>query len=317
MTQRLDLGDVITAMVTPFHADENQSVDMETSVRLANHLLDNGTGSVLLNGSTGEAAQLSEDERWALVGNVRKFTPGGSRLIVSTSDTNTKRAIDKTVKAFDLGADAVLIAVPEYIKPPQQAMYNHFDSIAKAVAGKPIIIYNIPGRTGSEILPETVAKLAYENENIVGIKQSMQNLDRVSELKLQCPSEFQIYCGDDSLTLPMLSLGAKGVISVASHLEGVMIRKMIKAFKSGHPFLANQYHQLLFPLYKALFITTNPIPIKEALFQRNLINSPTLRTLGEMDVADKEKLKNALAVFEYQKHIFEKTHACMENVRIR
>lgn len=304
MANKLDFGNVITAMVTPFCADKTQSVDVENSVRLANYLLNNGSDSILLNGSTGEAAQLTEKEKWVILDSVRHCTQRGTRLIVSTGDTNTKRAVNKTAKAFDLGADAALIVVPEYIKPPQQSIYNHFNTIAKSVSDKPIIIYNIPGRTGTEILPDTVAKLAYDNPNIVGIKQSVQNLDKVSELKLKCPTDFEIYSGDDSLTLPMLALGAKGVISVASHLEGDMINKMIKAFKEGQPILANQYHQLLFPLYKALFVTTNPIPIKEALYQRHLINSPEPRTLCCMDNLEKEKLKNALDTFAYQKHLF-------------
>ncbi len=293
-----NFGNVITAMVTPFKEDDNQSVDFENVIQLANYLVNNGTDSLLLNGSTGEAAQLSEDEQWHIVDSVRKSTPYGTRIIVSTGDTNTKRAIMKTEKAFKHNANAALVVVPEYIKPPQKAMYAHFNAIAKSVSDKPIIIYNVPSRTGSEILPETVAKLVCDNPNIIGIKQSVPNLDRVSELRLNCPENFQIYSGDDSLTLPMLSLGAKGVISVASHLAGEMINKMIRAFKDGKTDIAIQYHQLLFPLYKALFMTTNPMPIKEALYQRHLINSPTLRTLGEMNTVEKENLKKALMAFE-------------------
>jgi len=304
-----DFGSVVTAMVTPFLTDAEQTIDMEGAVKLANYLLKNGTDTLLLTGSTGEAAQLSSDEKWALVDRVRRNTPKGTHIIVSTGDTSTKRVITNSTRAFELGADAVLISVPEYIKPPQQAMYIHFSSIAKAMPDKPILIYNIPGRTGSEILPETVARLAHENPNIIGIKQSMPNLDRVSEMKLKCPTDFQIYSGDDSLTLPMLALGAKGVISVASHLEGKLIKQMIKNFPKN-PTVATQYHQLLFPLYKALFTTTNPIPIKEALYQRKLIASPTLRTLGEMDLPDKEKLKNALQEFSERKSSFiQKTKA--------
>ena len=304
MQIRRDFGSVVTAMVTPFLSDAEQTVDLEGAIRLANHLLKNGTDSLLLTGSTGEAAQLSLEEKQTLVDRIRRYTPQGTRIIVSTGDTSTRRVIDHSAKAFEWGADAVLISVPEYIKPPQQAMYIHFSSIAKALPNKPIIIYNIPGRTGSEILPETVSRLARENPNIIGIKQSMPNLDRVSELKMLCPADFQIYSGDDSLTLPMLALGAKGVVSVASHLEGKMIGKMINVFKAGNPIMANNYHQLLFPLYKALFMTTNPIPVKEALYQQNLIASPKLRTLCEMEPADKEKLKTALQEFAVAKSSF-------------
>ncbi|MBR4891894.1 MAG: 4-hydroxy-tetrahydrodipicolinate synthase [Alphaproteobacteria bacterium] len=304
MKDKTDFGAVITAMVTPFQAKDVRSVDMDCAVRLANFLLEHGTDTLLLNGSTGEAAQLTADERCGLIKNVRAGTPGKTRIIVSTGDTNTDRVINKTNKAFELGADAVLVSVPEYIKPPQQAMYNHFDSVAKSANGMPVIIYNIPGRTGSEILPDTVAKLAYENPNIIGIKQSMPDMDKVSELKIKCPDSFQIYSGDDSLTLPMLSLGAKGVISVASHLEGELISRMIKAFKEGRTVIASNYHQVLYPLYKSIFMTTNPMPIKEALYQRRLIGSPTLRTLGEMDAESKQKMANSLNKFRASKSDF-------------
>ena len=302
-----DFGSVITAMVTPFLADKEQTVDLDGAVQLANYLLKNGTDALLLTGSTGEGAQLSFEEKRVLVDRIRRFTPDGTPIIVSTGDTSTKRVIDHSIRAFNFGADAVLINVPEYIKPPQQAMYIHFSNIAKAIPDKPIIIYNIPGRTGSEILPDTVARLAHENPNIIGIKQSMPNLDRVSELKIKCPDDFQIYSGDDSLTLPMLALGAKGVISVASHLEGKLIQQMIKSFPKN-PMVAMHYHQLLYPLYKALFTTTNPMPVKEALYQRKLIASPTLRTLGELEAGEKEHLKIALKEFATQKSSFIQNH---------
>ena len=190
-----------------------------------------------------------------------------------------------------------MVSVPEYIKPPQKDLHEHFSKIAESVSGRAVFIYNIPGRT------ETVAKLAHDHPNIVGIKQSMPDLDKVSEMRMRCPAEFQIYSGDDSLTLPMLSLGAKGVISVASHLQGQLIRDMIKVFNTN-PKKAAEIHQLLFPLFKALFSTTNPIPIKQALYHQGLIDSPVLRTLGTMTEADKENLHAALQRFENNKNLF-------------
>ena len=281
----IDLGNVITAMVTPFKSDKAQTVDLDGAELLANRLLKNGTDTLLLTGSTGEDAQLSLEEKWAIVKRIRRYTPQQTKIIVSTGDTNTNRAISKTQKAFELGADAALVAVPEYIKPTQQAMLIHFNAIAKAVNGKPIMIYNIPGRTGAEMLPETIVQLANKNPNIIGIKQSCSNLDRISEIKAHplCPKDFQIYSGDDSLTLPMLALGAKGVVSVTSHLQGPLIQRMIQNFKSGNIEQAQQIHTHLFPLFKGLFIETNPLPIKEALYQMRVIDSPKLRTLGEME----------------------------------
>lgn len=303
---KIDFGNVITAMVTPFKTDKELTVDLDTTVKLANHLIQNGTDTLLLTGSTGEDAQLSSNEKWDILKTVRQNTPAGTRILVSTGDTNTGRAIDKAKKAFDLGADAVLVSVPEYIKPPQQALEIHFNAIAKAIAPHPVMIYNIPGRTGSEILPDTVMSLAYRNSNIIGIKQSFGNLDRVSEMTGHryantWRSDFQIYSGDDSLTLPMLALGAKGVISVASHLQGNLIQQMIQEFKAGHVENARKIHQGIFPLFKALFVETNPLPIKEALYQKGMIESPVCRTLGEMSPWNKRELSRILKIFDHPK----------------
>ena len=301
MTNKVDFGNVITAMITPFQSDGTQSVDLDEVELLANHLLRNGTDTILLTGSTGEAHQLSDQERFDIIKRVRSFTPKGTKIMVSTGDTNTNRVISNAQKAFELGADAILVAVPEYIKPPQDSLLLHYNAIARSIDDKPMMIYNIPGRTGTEILPETVAKLAHTNPNIFGIKQSLGDMDKVSELKMLCPPDFQIYSGDDSLTLPMLALGARGVVSVASHLEGDLIQRMIQSFQRGNITSAQNLHNLLFPLYKALFMTTNPMPVKEAAYQKGLISSPILRSMGEMPQEKKDLLRQSLATFEIKK----------------
>ncbi len=301
MTNKVDFGNVITAMVTPFKQGKPLSVDMDEMELLANHLLKNGTDTLLLTGSTGEADQLSDTDKMNIVKHIRNFTPKGTKIIVSTGDTNTNRVILNSQKALSLGADGILVAVPSYIKPPERSLFLHFNAIAHAIDGKPMMIYNIPSRTGTEIQPETVAKLAHSNPNIFAIKQSVGNMDKVSELKMLCPQDFQIYSGDDSLTLPMLSLGARGVVSVASHLEGNLIQEMIQDFQRGNVTQAKEIHQVLFPLYKALFMTTNPMPIKEALYQKGMISSPTLETLGEMSSEEKELLRQRLEKFDADK----------------
>jgi len=297
---QIDFGNVMTAMVTPFSRDG--ALDLDGAELLANYLLKNGTDTLLLIGSTGEAAQLENSEKWEILKRIRNYTPKGTPIMVAATDTNTGRSILKAKIAFSLGADAVLVAVPEYIKPPQDVLVNHFGAVARAIEGKPMMIYNIPSRTGTEILPETVAEIAKANPNVFGIKQSMGDMDKVSELRNRCPADFQIYSGDDSLTLPMLSLGAKGVISVASHLEGNLIQDMVQAFHDGNAAYAQDLHNLLFPLYKSLFMTTNPLPVKEALYQRGLISAPTLRTMGEMSAEKKNLLHEKLAQFEIAKH---------------
>jgi 4-hydroxy-tetrahydrodipicolinate synthase len=163
-----------------------------------------------------------------------------------------------------MGVDGSLQVVPYYNKPPQAAMYQHFSAIAKACPDLPLLLYNVPGRTGQNLLPETVAKLS-EINSIIGVKEASGNLDQVSEIRRLTPKQFQIYSGDDSLTLPMLAVGAKGVVSVASHLVGNHLQEMIAAFELGKVQLASEIHLQLYPLCKALFLTTNPIPVKAAL----------------------------------------------------
>lgn len=304
MSEIKKLGEVITALVTPFQKSSLSKISWKDLEKVSHYLLENGSDALLISGSTGEGPQLSDAERRQLITFMRKKTPKGTKIIVSTGSNNTKTTKLKTLQAKDLGADAVLISVPEYIKPPQRDIIRHFDTVAKSVPDMPIIIYNIPSRTGAEILPETAAQLARDNPNIVGIKQSMGNMDKVSEMKNLCPPYFQIYSGDDSLTLPMLSLGAKGVVSVASHLEGNLIKEMIADFKTGQITEAARIHQLLFPLFKMLSMTTNPIPVKEALFRRKMISSPALRTLGRMDLQEQTKMKKILSQFDTNKSDF-------------
>lgn len=311
MRNAVDLGNVITAMVTPF--SETGAVDLEGMGNLAQYLVNNGTDTLLLAGSTGEAAQLTADEKWLIIDHVRRRIPQGTKIMLSTGDTNTQRAIEKAKRAFEIGADAILVSVPEYIKPSQQAQFVHFNAIAKAIDGKPMMIYNIPGRTGKEILPQTVAKLATENPNIIGIKQSMPDMDKLSKLRMLCPKDFQIYSGDDSLTLPMLALGAKGVVSVMSHLEGKKIQAMIQSFKKGFIPLSQSYHQILYPLFSRVSMHdnqngddyANPLPIKEALYQRGLIASPRTRTLGEMSDASKQEMRDTLALVDRETKAFD------------
>ncbi len=302
MRDKIDLGNVITAMVTPF--TETGAVDLEDMGKLAQHLVNNGTDTLLLAGSTGEASQLTSDEKWMIVDYIRQQVPSNTKIMMAAGGRSTQQAIENAKRAFELGADAILVSVPEYDKPSQEAIRIYFGSIAKAIEGKPMMIYNIPGRTATEIRPATVAQLAHENPNIIGIKQSMPDLDKVSQLKMLCPPDFQIYSGDDSLTLPMLALGARGVVSVMSHLEGKKINGMIQSFHHGFARLAQSYHQMLYPLFSRVSMHdnknndtyANPLPIKEALYQRGLIKSPRAKTLGEMSEHSKQEMHDTLAL---------------------
>jgi 4-hydroxy-tetrahydrodipicolinate synthase len=248
-------------MVTPF---SEQEVNYAVAEQLAVHLVDNGTEAIVVCGTTGESPTLSWQEEYELFQVVQKAVAGKAKVIAGTGSNSTQEAISATQKAAKLGLDASLQVVPYYNKPPQGGLYQHFAAIAQACPDLPLILYNIPGRTGQNLLPETIAQLA-QLPNITAIKEASGNLDQVSQIRKQTPPEFRIYSGDDSLTLPMLAIGAYGVISVASHLVGKQIQQMITAFTSGNYQLATQIHIELLPLFKSLFCTTNPIPIKAAL----------------------------------------------------
>jgi len=252
----------MTAMVTPFKEDGN--VNYAVAEQLAVYLAENGTDTLVVCGTTGESPTLSWDEEYELFQVILKAVAGKALVMAGTGSNSTKEAIAATEKAAKIGVHGSLQIVPYYNKPPQAGIYQHFKAIAQACPELPIILYNVPGRTGQNLQPETVARLA-EVENIVGIKESSGNLDQASEIRRLTSSEFKLYSGDDSLTLPLLSVGGSGVVSVASHLVGTQLQKMIQAFTTGQIQVATQIHLKLFPLFKALFVTTNPIPVKAAL----------------------------------------------------
>ncbi len=259
---KTEFGRVLTAMVTPFSADG--TVNYEVAERLAVHLAENGTDTLVVCGTTGESPTLSWDEEFELFRVVQKAVSGKAKVMAGTGSNSTSEAILATQKAHTLGLDGSLQVVPYYNKPPQEGLYLHFKAIADAVPDMPIMLYNVPGRTGQSLAPETVVRLA-EVSNIVAIKEASGSLDQASDIRRSTPPEFGIYSGDDSLTLPILAIGGCGVVSVASHLTGNLLQKMIQHFESGQVSQASQIHAQLLPLFKALFLTANPIPLKAAL----------------------------------------------------
>ena len=257
-------GNILTAMVTPFKKDGK--VDYELAVKLANYIIDNGSDGIVLCGTTGESPTLTWDEQHQLFVVIRNSLRSKAKILIGTGSNSTSEAVEATQQAFEAGADGALVVVPYYNKPPQDGLYEHFKDVANAAPKLPIMLYNIPGRTGSNLLPETVKKLM-EFPNIVSIKAASGRIEEVTELRAECGSEFAIYSGDDSLLLPMLSVGAVGVVSVASHIVGLQLKDMISNFQNGNVLKALDIHERLQPLFKALFETTNPIPIKAALEQ--------------------------------------------------
>ena len=255
-------GKVVTAMVTPF--DREGQVDYGVAEKLAIHLVEHGSDALVVCGTTGESPTLTWDEEYKLFQVIKGAISTQGQVIAGTGSNSTREAIEATQKAAKLGLDGVLQVVPYYNKPPQEGLYQHFRSIAQATPDLPIMLYNIPGRTGQNLEPETIAKLA-KMANIVAIKEASGDFDQVSQIRRRTPAEFGIYSGDDALTLPMLAIGCCGVVSVASHLVGEPLQKMVQYFEQGQSKSATDIHLQLLPLFKALFTTTNPIPIKAAL----------------------------------------------------
>jgi len=287
MNKRFELGEVITAMVTPFNKE--REVDYDRAEKLAKYLIENGTDTVLIAGTTGESPTLTHEEEQELLSSVKRAVSSHAKVIMGAGSNSTDEAVKYSKKAEKDGADAIMSVVPYYNKPSQQGMIEHFSAVAEAVK-LPIILYNIPGRTGVNMLPETVKTLAEKYPNIAALKQSAPDLDAVSDLIAACPEDFTIYSGDDSLTLPMLALGAHGVVSVASHIYGEEIKMMIGEFKSGQVKEAAKTHIALFPMFKKLFSAPNPVPVKAALRKSELINDFVRRPLVELSNAEKEEL---------------------------
>ncbi|MBR1680815.1 4-hydroxy-tetrahydrodipicolinate synthase [bacterium] len=265
---RFEAGEVITAMVTPFTKEGN--VDYDKAGELAAYLIENGSDSLVIAATTGECPTLTNEEEIELLSTVKRAVKNDGKVIMGAGSNSTDEAIKYAKMAEKEGADAILSVVPYYNKPSQEGMKAHFAAVAQSVK-IPVILYNIPSRTGVDMAPETVKYLAEKYENIVAVKQSSSDLDKVSEMKDICPEDFDIYSGDDSLTLPMLSLGAKGVVSVASHLYGEEIKSMIEDFKTGQVQSALNMHMILYPMFKKLFMAPNPVPVKAALSKLGII----------------------------------------------
>ncbi|NER80655.1 MAG: 4-hydroxy-tetrahydrodipicolinate synthase [Leptolyngbya sp. SIO1D8] len=284
-------GRVLTAMVTPFKEDGH--VNYSVAEKLAAHLADNGSDGIVVCGTTGESPTLTWEEEFRLYQCVKQAVAGKAKVIVGTGSNSTQEAVEATCKAATLNLDGSLQVVPYYNKPPQEGLYAHFQAIAQASSDLPLMLYNIPGRTGCSLSVETVARLA-EIPNIVAIKEASGSLDYVSQVRAETPPLFSIYSGDDSLTLPMLAVGGCGVVSVASHLVGNRLQAMIQAFEAGQVTEAMEEHLSLFPLFKALFLQTNPIPVKAALSLKGWEVGTTRLPLVPVSASVEQTLKDLL-----------------------
>src|ERR1700736_5410058 len=266
------LRGTFTALVTPFRSG---ALDLEALTKLVEAQINGGVTGIVAVGTTGESPTLSHDERLAVIRKCVEVAKGRCAVLAGTGSYSTRDAIEATKQAESLGVDGLLIVAPYYNKPSQEGLFQHFKSIAQ-VTSLPILLYNIPGRCGVDIGVETVLRLADSCRNIVSIKEASGSVDRVSELRSRLPDSFTVLSGDDALTLPFMSVGAAGVVSVASNLLPAEVIALVVAYQRKNVASAEALHRRLYPLFKDLFIEPNPVPIKTALGWRGLI-SPEVR----------------------------------------
>lgn len=257
----MNFGQVITAMVTPF--DNNENIDFYAVEKLVNYLIDNGSDGLVIAGTTGESPTLTNDEKIALFKHVVTVSKGRAKIIAGTGSNNTKASIELTKQAEKTGVDAIMLVTPYYNKPSQEGIYQHFSTIANATH-LPIMLYNVPGRTSVHVEADTIHRLS-NIKNIVSVKEASGNLDQMTTIISNTPDNFTLYCGDDSLTLPAIAIGANGIVSVSSHIIGNQMQKMIQHFRNGDVTTSAKLHQKLLPIMKAMFAQSSPAPVKSAL----------------------------------------------------
>ncbi|GEN53215.1 4-hydroxy-tetrahydrodipicolinate synthase [Halobacillus faecis] len=257
----MNFGQVLTAMVTPFDREEN--IDFDATRALVNHLIENGSDGLVIAGTTGESPTLTTEEKVRLYKFVVEVVDKRVPVIAGTGSNNTRASISLTKKAEEAGVDAVMLVTPYYNKPTQEGLYQHFSTIAKSTS-LPVMLYNIPGRSVINLDPETVIRLSQIN-NIVSIKEASGDLDAATEIIRETSDDFSVYSGEDSNTLPFVSIGGTGIVSVSSHVIGNEMQQMIQSFREGDFAYAARLHQKLVPVMHAIFSAPSPSPVKAAL----------------------------------------------------
>ena len=290
----MNVGTIITAMITPF--DDRGDVNLPEAERLGKWLVDRGNDGLVIAGSTGEGQTLARDERLALFSAVKLAVNGRATVIANTGTNDTRESVMLAAEAEKAGADALLVVVPYYNKPTQTGMLAHFGAIAQATS-LPIVVYNIPGRTAANMLPETLLELASRHENIVAVKESSGDLMQIGTILADRKPGFTVLSGDDHLFLPCLAMGAEGVVGVASHLCSPQYRSMLDAYGEGDTDEAARIHRSLLPLIRALFATTNPIPVKWAMRQAGFAAGECRLPLDAMPEPLAQRLRPLIAPF--------------------
>ena len=284
----------ITAIVTPFAEDGEFD---EASMRsLVDFQIENKIGGIVPCGTTGESPTLEHEEHKKVVQTVIDAANGKTKVIAGAGSNSTKHAVELTKLAADLGADATLHVSPYYNKPTQEGLFRHFSEIAKA-ADIPVVVYNIKGRTAINIETATLARLAKEHSNIAAVKEASGDINQMQDVLNTLPKEFDVLSGDDKMTFPLMKIGGKGVISVASNIIPAEVRELTEYALKGEMQKAEEMHNKLLPLFEGLFVETNPIPIKAALAMKGMIKESYRLPMCEMQDENKEKLKKLLEDF--------------------
>lgn len=279
----------MVALVMPF---KEGKVDWDKLRELVEFQLDAGTDAIIPCGTTGEATTLSHDEHKEVVARVVEYVDGARPVIAGTGSNSTAEALDLTRSAKESGADGALMVTPYYNKPTPEGQYQHYRRVAREV-DIPIVLYNVPSRTGISMLPETIARLHKDCPNIVAVKEASGSMDQASAILSLC--DITLLSGDDSMTLPLLSVGAKGVISVVANIVPQDVKVLISAYEAADITVAAEQHRKLFPLCKAMFYETNPIPVKTAMRLLGRLNGEFRLPLCPMQPANQERLEKALA----------------------
>ncbi|TSB46459.1 4-hydroxy-tetrahydrodipicolinate synthase [Alkalicoccobacillus porphyridii] len=287
----MDFGRVWTAMVTPFNTEGK--LDLEATAELVDHLISTGTEALVVAGTTGESPTLSLSEKEELFRFVLEHTKKRVPVVLGTGSNDTATSVETSILAEKLGADGVMAVVPYYNRPSQLGMHAHFTEIAQAIS-LPVMLYNVPHRTSAHMLPETVISLSKES-NITALKEASGDLEHFAAVIDQTDDSFFVYSGDDSMTLPSLSIGAAGVVSVASHVIGNQMQDLIAAFFAGEVERASQIHRALLPKMKALFIAPNPVCVKHMLKEIGVDVGPTRLPLIGISAEEEALLKSIFA----------------------
>lgn len=286
----MDFGRILTAMVTPF--DSSGNIDLEQTTQIIEHLLENGSEGLVVAGTTGESPTLSVDEKITLFKHVAKIVNNRVPVLAGTGSNDTAASISLTKEAETCGVDGIMLVTPYYNKPNQQGLYEHFTAIAQETK-LPVMLYNVPGRTVAKMNADTIIQLS-QIKNIVSVKEASGDLDQAAEIIERTSNNFSLYCGDDGMTLPLLSIGSNGVVSVASHIIGKEMQEMIDAFTSGNVKDAADKHRQLLPIMNGLFAAPSPTPVKAALNLKGINVGGVRLPLVPLTEKEKNALKELL-----------------------